>query len=66
MTTKQKPQLAGRGVSIANNYNQQTNHSILEQHYCYCHPGTICIFCLTWNRLIRRIEARRLAWGAMA
>lgn len=66
MTYKQKPRLAGRGVLIAYNNNQQANHSILDRHYCYCRPGTTCIFCLTWNRLIRRLEARRAAWGAAA
>jgi hypothetical protein len=61
MTYKQKPRLAGRGGFIANNNNQQAHHSILDRHYCYCRSGTTCIFCLTWNRLIRRIEAR-MAW----
>jgi hypothetical protein len=65
MTYKNKPRLAGRGSFIAYNNNQQANHSILDRHYCCCRPGTVCIFCLTWNRLIRRIEAR-MAWRAMA
>lgn len=63
MTYKQKPRLAGRGVVIAYNNNRRANHSILDCHYCYCKPGTTCIFCLTWSRLIHRIEAR-MAWRA--
>ena len=40
---------------------QANRHNILAVHYCYCHPGLICTFCLTWNHLISRIESREVA-----
>ena len=42
------------------NYSDHNHISILERHFCYCRPGIPCIFCLTWNRLIRRIESREV------
>ncbi|MHB1360414.1 MAG: hypothetical protein ACYCWC_12630 [Rhodocyclaceae bacterium] len=43
---------------------------ILERHYCYCQPAATCIFCLTfcltWSRLLRRLEAPPLAWRVAA
>lgn len=34
---------------------------LLDQHYCCCRAGAVCVFCLQWNRRIRGIEARRAA-----
>jgi len=65
MIYKQNPRLAGRGKLIDKNNHQYINHSILERNYCYCRAGTACIYCLTWNRLIRQFEARQMAWGTM-
>lgn len=32
---------------------------LLAAHYCVCRTGATCIFCLRWDRIIRRIEARQ-------
>lgn len=38
--------------------------NVVAKYFCYCgHGVTTCICCLAWNRLIRRHEARRKAWG---
>jgi hypothetical protein len=63
MTTNNK----GRNGLISratprNDYTpNHTSSTILERHFCYCRPSIPCIFCLTWNRLIRRIESREVA-----
>jgi hypothetical protein len=37
--------------------------SIIAQHFCTCRAGAVCVFCLSWNRTITGIEARRQALG---
>lgn len=50
------------GATPRNDYTpNHTSTTILERHFCYCRPGIPCIFCLTWNRLIRRIESQGMA-----
>lgn len=62
MTTNNK----GRNGLISraaprNDYTpNDTSTTILERHFCYCRPGIPCILCLAWNRLIRRIESRKV------
>lgn len=65
MTTKRKPT---PGVNRAAGYgdaSDSANHTpigvILAEHFCCCRPGSTCILCVTWNRLIRRIESREVA-----
>ena len=31
-----------------------TSTSILDEHFCYCHPDLLCVFCLNWNRMARQ------------
>lgn len=40
--------------------------SIIAQHFCTCRAGAVCVFCLSWNRTIRGIEARSQALGQRA
>ena len=64
MTTKETPAPGGNrgtGYCDAATYRNNTGR-ILATHFCVCRPGVPCIFCLAWNRLIRRIESRRKSW----
>jgi len=44
--------------------NKATIRCLDSTKFCTCRSNVACICCLRWNRLIRRLEARRAAWGA--
>jgi hypothetical protein len=59
MTGKDKSRNGRHRPALRNAHNRNhTSTSILERHFCYCCPGIPCIFCLTWDRPIQRIEPR--------
>lgn len=69
MDTKTKPVPdCSRGTGLIDAFdakNYISNHTITGR-FCTCRRDTICIVCLTWHRLIRRIENRRMElWGAI-
>jgi len=58
MTTKEKPAPGGNRAAGNGHALTKSNSNILERHFCYCRPGIPCVFCLTFNRIIRCIESR--------
>lgn len=62
MTTNNKGRNGWHRATQRNDYTpNHTSTTILEKHFCYYRPSIPCVFCLTWNRLIRRIESRAVA-----
>lgn len=55
MTQKTKGRTGWHQATPKTTYSRNhTSNSILVEHYCYCHPGLLCILCLKCNHMTTR------------